>query len=367
MLKKRASSQNIPTVVEEESPEPECQPIKEIADELSNVTQDFCVKPPPINATTRLISTGSTLLDLAILGTRRKGGGVPGGIIIEIFGPHSAGKTALLMEMAASVQARGGDVRFDDPEARLDREYAEIYGVQLKTKNYYRPDTVKEMFRGLWGWEPKPIKKGAICMSGEDSLAALSTEMEMESEDKMGMKRAKDFSEGLRKTCRLIANNNWLIACTNQERDSMDGRATTPGGKGIPYYASLRIRITQDFANGKIKREKTIKGVKHENIMGIRCTAEIKKSSVDVPYRKAPIHIVFGLGIDDVRANLEWWKKTNGLSKYEAVDREFGSMEDAIKHIETNNLEPRLKEMVVDAWIELQEQLRIDRKKKVRE
>jgi len=252
-------------------------------------------------------------------------------------------------------------------EARLDREYAEIYGVQLKTKNYFRPDTVKEMFKGLWEWEPKPDRKGAICMSGEDSLAALSTEMEMEDQDKMGMKRAKDFSEGLRKTCRLIAHNNWLIACSNQERDSMDGHSTTPGGKGVPYYSSLRIRITQDFANGKIKREKTIRGVKHENIMGIRCTAEIKKSSIDIPYRKAPVHIVFGLGIDDVRANLEWWKKTNGLSKYEAVDREFSAMEDAIRHIELNNLESQLKEMVVDAWIELQEQLRIERKKKVRE
>lgn len=368
MLKKRASITLNPQAEKiQEPPSAECQSAQAIADSLGHVEQEFCTKPPPINETTKLISTGSTLLDLAILGTRRRGGGVPGGIIMEIFGPHSAGKTALLMEMAASVQARGGDVRFDDPEARLDREYSEIYGVQLKAKNYYRPDTVKEMFKGLWGWEPQPKRKGAICMSGEDSLAALSTEMEMESEDKMGMKRAKDFSEGLRKTCRKIAGNNWLIACTNQERDSTDGRATTPGGKGIPYYASLRIRIVQDFARGKIKREKTIRGVKHENIIGIRSVCEVKKSSLDIPYRKAPVYIVFGVGIDDVRANLEWWKQVNGLSKFEAVDREFQGIEDAIHHVELHNHENQLKEMVIEAWIELQEQLRIERKRKVRE
>jgi RecA/RadA recombinase len=361
MLKKRAS-----TVCKLPETEESNQSTDEIAEALSNVNQEFCIKPPPINGATKMISTGSTLLDLAITGTRRKGGGVPGGIIMEVFGPHSSGKTALLMEMAASVQARGGDVRFDDPEARLDKEYSEIYGVKLKAKNYYRPDTVREMFKGLWEWQPQPARKNAICMSGEDSLAALSTEMEMEDQDKMGMKRAKDFSEGLRKTCRLIANNNWLVACTNQERDSTDGHSTTPGGKGIPYYASLRIRIVQEYTKGKITKEKTIKGVKHQNVIGIRSMCEVKKSSIDVPYRKARVCIVFGLGIDDVRGNLEWWKEVNGLEKYEAVDQEYSHIDDAIRHIEQRGLENQLKEMVIDAWIELQEALRTDRKKKTR-
>jgi RecA/RadA recombinase len=285
---------------------------------------------------------------------------------VEVFGPSGSGKTAVLAEMAAYAQARGGDVRFDDPEARLDKEYSEIYGMKLQAKNYGRPDTVREMFQGLWDWEPAPKRKGAINLSGEDSLAALSTEMEMEDQDKMGMKRAKDFSEGLRKTCRRIANNNWLVVCTNQERGGTEGHDAPTGGKGIPYYASLRIRITPVFGKNKVFRSKTINGIKHDSVIGIQSICEIKKSSIDVPYRSAPVFIVFGLGIDDIRGNLTWMKANTGNSKYLAIDKEFAFVEQAIKHIEDNNLEDKLRETVIDTWEVIQRELKIDRKRKVR-
>jgi len=350
MLKKRAVSES-----------------SKIVAGLSNIEQDFCVQPPEVTNSTKVISTGSTLLDLAITGTRRRGGGVPGGIIVEVFGPSGSGKTAVLAEMAAYAQARGGDIRFDDPEARLDREYSEIYGMKLQAKNYNRPDTVRQMFQGLWDWEPAPKRKGAINLSGEDSLAALSTEMEMEDQDKMGMKRAKDFSEGLRKTCRLIANKNWLIVCTNQEREGTDGHPHTPGGKGIPYYSSLRIRITPMFGKDKIFKSKTINKVKHDSVIGIRSICEVKKSSIDVPYRKAPVFIVFGVGIDDVRGNLTWMKENTGATKYVAGDKEFAFVEDAISHVEENNLESALRETVIDTWESIQRELRVERKRKLRE
>ena len=350
MLKKRAVSES-----------------SKIVAGLSNVEQDFCIQPPEVTNSTKVISTGSTVLDLAITGTRRRGGGVPGGIIVEVFGPSGSGKTAILAEMAAYAQARGGDVRFDDPEARLDREYSEIYGMKLQAKNYSRPDTVRQMFQGLWDWQPTPRRKGAINLSGEDSLAALSTEMEMEDQDKMGMKRAKDFSEGLRKTCRLIANNNLLIVCTNQERDGTGGHPVTPGGKGIPYYASLRIRIAPMFGKDKVFKSKTLNKIKHDSVIGIRSICEVKKSSIDVPYRKAPVFIIFGLGIDDIRGNLVWMKESMGQSKYVAVDKDFAFVEEAINHIEENNLEDPLREMVIDQWEYLQRELRVERKRKVRQ
>ena len=46
------------------------------------------------------ISTGSTLADLAISGGRIRGGGLPSGILVEIFGPSGSGKTVLLSEIA---------------------------------------------------------------------------------------------------------------------------------------------------------------------------------------------------------------------------------------------------------------------------
>ena len=207
------------------------------SDEVVKETHSKIDKP---FLSSKVISTGSTLLDLAISGGRIRGGGVPGGIIMEVFGPSGSGKTAILSELCASSQANGGEVCFLDPEARLDRQYCNIYGLSLPDKAYYRPDTVTEMFTFIEEWSPS--SSDTINVIAADSLAALSTETEMEDRDKMGMRRAKEFSEGLRKTCRLIANKEWLIACSNQVREGVMGEVT-PGGKGIPFYSSLRIRV----------------------------------------------------------------------------------------------------------------------------
>jgi len=164
------------------------------------------------------ISTGSTLLDLALTGTRVEGGGMPGGIIVEIFGENSLGKTAVLSEICASAQANNGEVSFNDPEARLDRDYAELYGMSLNDGDYQRIKYVDKVFDDIRKWEPE--NTSTINVYGTDSLAALTTELEMDKGDKMGMRRAKEFSEGLRKTSVDIAVPHKLVVCTNQIRQS---------------------------------------------------------------------------------------------------------------------------------------------------
>lgn len=317
---------------------------------------------------TNTISTGSTLLDLNISGGVIRGGGIPGGIIMEVYGPHSAGKTAILSELCASAQVNGGDVHFSDPEARLNKEYCRTYGMEIDKSRYSRPDTVEEMFRTIWDWNPRPRKKNSICVLAEDSLAALSTKLEMDGEDKMGMRRAKMFSEGLRKSARLIAQKNWIIACSNQERDGQMGGPVTPGGRGIPYYASLRMRIKQHYPKGKILKTRSVgsKGRKVNKVIGIWSDIEITKSSLDEPFRITPVYIIFGHGIDDVRANLQWMKDMTGTTKYDAIDKKFGQIEPAIKFIEDYDLEGALREEVIDMWEEIQEKFRVERKKKKR-
>ena len=332
--------------------------IEEVTEKIKkDIEKDIEKKDEKIKQT---LSTGSTLLDLIISGKRKRGGGIPGGYVLEIYGPSGSGKTAILAELSGSAQANGGEARFDDPEARLDKEYSKIYGFDLKKDNYHRPDTVKEMFAGLWDWEPK--NKDAINVSCADSLAALSTEMEMDDEDKMGMKRAKDFSEGLRKTCRVIANNNWILACSNQER-----HGGTPGGKAIPYYSSLRIRISPEYTGGKIEKNKKVYGVDVKKVTGIRCKCQIVKNSIDEPYGECNVSIVFGYGIDDIRENLIYTKQYTGSKKYICPDtKEWATINKAIEHIENFNLEDQLKEQTINLWYEIQEQLKIERKPKDR-
>ena len=316
----------------------------------------------------RVVSTGSTLLDLAISGGRRPGGGIPAGIIVEIFGPESTGKTAILAEIASSAQAKGGKVKFEDPEARLDKEYCEIYGLHLDGKeDYFRPDTVRKLFEDIWEWETDP---SVVSVFGADSIAALSTDMEMEDEDKMGMRRAKEFSEGLRKTCRKISSNDKLVVLTNQIRDttnSMGEKEQSTGGHAVRFYSSLRLKTSFEFPQKYIKKSAQVtEKTKAEKVIGINTTIKVVKSTVDDPYREAPVRIIFGYGIDDVRANLEYVKKMTGGTKFKAIDKEFQSIENAILHIENGSFEEGLKSEVIHLWTEIEQKFKMERKTKVR-
>lgn len=314
-----------------------------------------------VDKDTLIISTGSTLLDLAISGGRVRGGGIPGGIMVEVFGPSGSGKTALATEIAGSAQAKGGDVFFVDPEARIDREYSRIYGFDMTVKNYTRADTVTETFKYLEEWKPENEKVINVFIA--DSIAALSTDMEMGDGDKRGQRKAKELSEGCRKTARLIAHNNKLVLFTNQERDG-DYGPTTPGGHAIPYHCSLRLRVSR---KGRIDKEKKLESGKVvSKVIGIHSEVLVKKSTVDDEYRTAPLFILFGVGIDDVRANLQYVKDMEKLTKYWCVDNDYVSMDKAVAYIEENNLESELRERVIDVWEAIESKFEMNRKPKQR-
>ena len=116
-----------------------------------------------------ILSTNSTLLDLAISGGRVYEGGIPACILAEVFGPAGSGKSALLAEVGGNAQKQGGDIMYLDPEARLDKEYARIYRIALNKKNYYRPEKVSEIFSMVNDWykdnEARPlVAKKRLCL-----------------------------------------------------------------------------------------------------------------------------------------------------------------------------------------------------------
>jgi len=314
-----------------------------------------------------MISTGSTLLDLAISGGRVRGGGVPGGILVEIFGPSSCGKTVMLCELAGSIQRQGGQVMFRDPEARLNKQFARIFDFEVDNVDYDIVDTVPQMFEPVRTWHPEP--KGKIHAMFGDSLAALSTELELEDGDKMGMRRAKEFSEQMRKVCRTITHENYLVACSNQIRQKFEAQKfeykyVTPGGEALPFYASLRLR---GFGHTKMKDKKSIRGKDLEYVVGVKTMFEVYKSSVWKPYRVAPVYIVFNYGIDDIRANLEFVKKWSGATTYVVRGEKLKqSMVDSIAMVEEHDLEAELREETIDLWEELETHFVQPRKPKVR-
>lgn len=317
-------------------------------------------RPPKYDGNAELIiSTGSTLLDLEISGERIHGGGIPAGILVEVFGKNSTGKTVLLCEIAGNIQRYNGQVMFKDPEARLNKQFARRFGVEPDETDYDTPDTVPEVFEPVRKWKPKntEIINGIFA----DSLAALSTELEMEKGDKMGMRRAKEFSQECRKTCRALKKNNFLMVCSNQMRatgNTFGPSEAATGGNAIPYYASLRIGLQLkerlkreiDFATGKKDKRDNPILKSMDKIYGIHIEAFIAKSSVATPYGKAPLYILFQYGIDDIRANLIWYKQTTKSGSYFAGGR---GLEEAIKIVESKNKVEELREAVINLWEEI--------------
>ena len=311
-----------------------------------------------------VISTGSTILDLAISGGRLEEGGIPTGILAEIAGDSGSGKTGILTEICANVQAVGGRTRFADPERRLDKEYAQITGASILDEDYFIPDTVTELFENYIDWDTDPSIPNVFA---GDSLAALSTDMEMEDEDKMGMRRAKELSQELRKHCRTFYDKNVLMACTNQIRTGQNNTKTTPGGNAVPFYSSLRLMCVPTYAGSKIEMKKKIRGVDQVEIIGVRTQVTCRKNSLDNPFRKADIFVVFGYGIDDIRGNLMYLKENKKDSKFILGGKEIGaSIGKAISVIEEQNLENKLKKEAIALWREIREAFHVERKRKKR-
>jgi RecA/RadA recombinase len=298
---------------------------------------------------------------------------MPGGILAEIYGGSGSGKTAVLMELAASVQEKGGETRICDPEARLDKEYAQIYGTELNKDNYFRPKTVgnytndkgKITEYGLEGYitEWEPSNPNVINLLGADSIAALSTTMEMEQGDKRGQRKAKELSELCRKTAVLIADEHKLVVFTNQVRDGENG-PITPGGHAVPFHSSLRIACNQKKKIEKVKKNSS--GAEVKKVVGIESELFIRKSSVDDPFRSCMMYLMFGIGIDDIRGNLQYLKDMEKLASYDAITKSFARLDPAIKHIEDNDLEDQLRNAVIEVWEANEKLFKLNRKKKRR-
>jgi len=316
------------------------------------------VEAPPkkyAGSDTKKTSTGSTLLDLAISGGRFEGGGLPAGIVVEIFGPSGIGKTVLLCEIAGGVQRLGGEVKFHDPEGRLNTTFARLFDLKLDDEDILHPDIPTEIFKPIRSWDPKPPDK--IHGVFADSLAALESDLELEDKKDEYSRRAKLFSQEFRKTCRVIAKKEFLVCCSNQIRANVNAGAfeekfSSPGGQAIGFYSSLRLRVSR---GAPFKIKKVIKKGSKENsrTIGIKTNVEVYKSTVWKPYQVAPIYILFDYGIDDIRANLQFVKSQTQATVYQVNNLKLEvSIDKSIRWVEEDQLEEELRKQTIALWHE---------------
>jgi recombination protein RecA len=228
------------------------------------------------------LSTGSLSLDQAI------GGGIPLGRVTEIFGPEGTGKTTIALNIIGEAQKLGGIGLFIDSEHAFSPSYASSLGIDLQRLLICRPDCAETALSVI----QEVLASQIVSVVVIDSVAALVPRVERESTfsqpgpDDL----ARLLSAALRKLVGPLRASGVALILLNQLRSKVGALfgnpETTPGGRAIRYYSSLRLEVRK------------VSAVKDTSqIVGSRIAVHVVKSKVSAPQSPIELEIHHGRGI----------------------------------------------------------------------
>jgi len=281
------------------------------------------------------IPTGSLALDHA-LGI----GGVPRGRVVEIYGPESSGKTTLATQIVGEAQKLGGTCAFIDAENAFDAGYAQKLGVDTDNLLVSQPDTGEQALEIV----DMLTRSGALDVIVVDSVAALVPRAEIEGEmgdSHVGL-QARLMSQALRKLTGTINRTKTCLIFINQIREkigvSWGSPETTPGGRALKFYCSVRMDIRRI---GAVKDG--------TDIVGNRTRVKVVKNKVAPPFRQAEFDIIYGEGVSslgelvDMAVDADIIKKAGSWYSYN--DNNIGQGRDATKQWLRENEDKRVEVM----------------------
>jgi RecA/RadA recombinase len=334
--------------------------------------------------TKSLLSTGSTLLDIACSG--RVQGGFAKGHYFWMAGDSTSGKTffsrTLLAEAANNPEFDDYRFIYDDVEGGSLMDTAKFFGQKLVDRielpsTSGPSDTVEDFYYNV----DDALKKGP-CIYILDSMDALTSKQEDEKFTKQknakrkgkaaagdyGISKAKVNSMRLRKILKPLARTGSILIIISQTRDNVGAmgygdKKTTAGGRSLKFYAAMEV-----WTSVKERIKRTVNEKRRQ--IGITCHIKVKKNRFTGVESEVDVPIYWSYGIDNTGSMVDFlidekhWKKGRA-GAIAAKEFEFtGAREKLIRHIEENNLEDQLKEIVGEVWDKIVEACAVKRKKR---
>lgn len=307
------------------------------------------------------IPSGSKLLDCVV------GGGWPLGRVVNIVGDKSTGKTLLAIEACANFAHAypKGDIWYNESEAAFDLPYANALGLPKNRLTLVEDcNTVEDFFNHLSGVLKENAGPGLYIL---DSLDALSDDAEMErgiAEGTYGAQKAKLMSQLFRRLTRQLKGSDVCLIIISQVRDAIGvtfgNKYTRTGGKALDFYASQVLYLAQIKTH-----KKTINKV--ERSVGVEIRAKCTKNKVGLPRRECDFNILFGYGVDDVNASLNWLDSIGNLSDFKDLTKErMKKYLDKLSDLhpeEYRELRTELDTLVMKHWYRIEKEFLPTRKK----
>lgn len=221
-------------------------------------------------------------------------GGIPLGRIVEIYGNESAGKTTLMLEIIAKAQKMNLPCGFVDMEHALDAAYAEAIGVDMDEIFVSQPTDGNTAMQLI-----KIMVESGVKLIVLDSIPALVAKDEYNkdiADPHVGL-QARMLSQGLRQLAPLLGRAGASAVFINQLREKVGvmygNPETTPGGRAMKYYASVRIdmrALSKKDEDGRISK------------------ITVVKNKLAPPFKYCEVGIKYGEGFDRVRDAVEYAK-----------------------------------------------------------
>lgn len=349
--------------------------IKAVTNQIAANSEKDIEEPAAVDPRT-LIPTGCTLLNCACSDDPR--GAFAPGEIVNLIGDKSAGKTMTYLDMLAAVAGRK---RFKDyklvhrdVERRNRFNMAKLFGAKM-TKRLGGGDIPTTM-DGVIADVGALTKAGSPFIYGLDCFDALTDSAEIKRLDGIvktgapkkgsfqGAAKTKNLGFMLRGLAGQIADVNGLLFIISQVRENMDATSFQKyyrtGGKALGHNASHEIWL---YNGGKLTR--TVRG--RERQIGVKACARITKNSITGKYRDVEFDIYYDYGVDDIGSNINFLLKEKFWHmKGQKIVSPYGTCTKPklIDIIEEEGKEIELKKEVGTAWLEIEESMKLNRKRK---